>query len=201
MTKKESTSTHFKGEELRGLFVLGLLAVLASIKVQSNEIMVTVGQLTFNIIPFLDITIILWSFYAFFMVLGLSGDILGETTSKMFIETSKMFLQFNFIALAFLSLVLGYAAYPTRLPYALGLLSIFVFYAIAKKLNEFSKKKPRKLNLKKILKANLLPLLGIVMLFCFVMILFGTYEIFVVPSFILGCVAITLYIAISEKTE
>jgi len=42
----------FRKEEIRGLFVLGLLAVLSSIRVQNDEMMVSIGQISFNIIPF-----------------------------------------------------------------------------------------------------------------------------------------------------
>lgn len=82
------------------------------------------------------------------MVFGLSEDIIGETASKIFREAAKSFIYFNFIVLAFLSLMLGYFAYPTRLPWALGLLSILILYAICAKLREI-RRKSVKIDIKK----------------------------------------------------
>lgn len=154
MSKKKSSNTNFRKEEIRGLFVLGLLAVLASVRVQNEEMMVSIGQISINIIPLLDIIIILWSFYAFFMVFGLSEDMIGKIASNVFREAAKVFLYFNFLALAFLSLLLGYFAFPTRLPWALGLLSILILYALVVKLREIRRKKITKSNIKKKLKSS-----------------------------------------------
>lgn len=200
MSKKKSSKDGFRKEEIRGLFVLGLLAVLSSIRVQNDEMMVSIGQISFNIIPFLDITIILWSFYAFFMVFGLSEDIIGKTASNVFREAAKMFLYFNFLVLVSLSLLLGYIAYPTRLPWALGLLSILILYAICVKLREI-RRKSVKINIKKIVESNLSGILGITILICFVMIMFGVHEELVIPFFVIGCVAILGWLAMQGKKK
>lgn len=198
MNQNNSTESELKKEEIRGLFVLGLLAVLASIRVQSEKMMVTVGQLTFDMMPLLNITIILWSFYAMFMVFGLSEDMLGKSASNMFRETAKAFLYFNFLALGFLSLMLGLLAFPSRLPWALGLMSLLVLYAVFEKLREITKlrksDKPLKLGFKNWVKSNLRPLSTVLILFCFVMIMFGSDERHVIPFFVIGCVGIAIFI-------
>lgn len=199
MSKKKSSNAGFRKEEIRGLFVLGLLAVLSSIRVQNETMMVSIGQISINIIPFLDITIILWSFYAFFMVFGLSEDMIGRTASNVFREAAKAFLYFNFLILAFLSLLLGYFGYPTRLPWALGLLSILILYALVVKLREIRRRKSIKFNLKEIIKSNLSPLLSIVTILCFAMIMFSAYEQYVIPFFVIGCVTIVIWLFVSEK--
>ena len=51
-------------EELRGLFILGLLAVLITTKFQNEKLMVTIGQFSTDLIPLINITITLWLFYA-----------------------------------------------------------------------------------------------------------------------------------------
>jgi len=102
---KKKSSDDTRKEEIRGLFVLGLLAVLSSIRIQNNEMIVGIGQASFNIIPWIDITIVLWSFYAFFMVLGLSEDLIGKSISSSFREVSKTFLGLNYVLLVFLSLL------------------------------------------------------------------------------------------------
>lgn len=200
MPKKKPLRRDFRNEEIRGLFVLGLLAVLSSLRVQSDALMVSIGQLSFNIIPIMDITIILWSFYAFFMVFGLSEDVIGKTASNVFREAAKSFLYFNFIVLVSLSLLLGYIAYPTRLPWALGLLAILILYPIYAKLREI-RRKSVKINIKKIVESNLSGILGITILICFVMIMFGVYEELVIPFFVIGCVAILGWLAMQGKKK
>lgn len=197
---KKSEIEYHGREEIRGLFVLGLLAVLSSIRVQHEEIWVTIGQASFNIIPWLDITITLWSLYAFFMVVGLSGDIIGETTSEISRELSKVFLQFNFVILGLLSSMLAYLAFPTRLPWALVLLSILILYVVIKRLKR-PQRKSLKLDFKKMVKSNLLRFLGIAVLFCLVIIVFSSEEQYVFPAFLAGSVITAIYIAIREKTR
>ena len=53
-------------EEIRGLFVLGLLAVLASIRIQQPVLNIVLNDRSYNVSPFLDITIFFGSAYAFF---------------------------------------------------------------------------------------------------------------------------------------
>jgi len=65
------SKTELKREELRGLFVLGLLAILIVIRFQNEKLMVTMGESSFDFIPLITITIVWWSMYALFMVLGL----------------------------------------------------------------------------------------------------------------------------------
>jgi hypothetical protein len=76
-------SRETKKEEIRGIFVLGLLAVLASVRVQYSTMMVNIGRSSFEAIVFLDFTIVLWSFYALFMVFGLSEDMIGKTVARV----------------------------------------------------------------------------------------------------------------------
>ena len=52
------SDTTYKREELRGIFALGLLAVLVVIRFQNEKLMVTIGQSSFDFIPVINITII-----------------------------------------------------------------------------------------------------------------------------------------------
>ena len=160
----------------------------------------TIGQISFDLVSSLDIIIVLWSFYAFFMVLALSKDFLGEIASNIFREISTAFLQFNFIALAALSLALAYYAFPTRLPWALGLLLLLFGYGAIKKLRKLHARSA-KFNFKKMIQSNLLSFSTMVLFFCIVLILFGSDERFLLPSFIIGCIAIAIYIARKEKLK
>ena len=202
MPRKKSSKN--RTEEIRGLFVLGLLAVLSSIRVQQSEMMVDIGQISLNIIPLLDMTIALWSLYAFFMVLGLSEDVVGETISNSSRETAKAFLVLNFILLMSLSFLVFYWGFPTRLPLALGLIFIFLFYRAIKKLRK-RRKSMLKLNLKKIVKSKAPSFMLLVLWMIFVAnvmgIIFVPEEQLVVSYFASGLVAIIIYIVIKEKVK
>jgi hypothetical protein len=200
-----SSDIDLKKEEIRGLFVLGLLAVLASIRAQSDKIMVTFGELSFDMIPLLNITIVLWSFYAMFMVFGLSEDMLGKSASRVFRDTAKTFLTFNFLVLSFLALILGFLAYPSRLPWALALIILLLLYAMFEKAREITKhKKPSsllKLDLKKWAKSNLRPLSTLLILISFTMIMFGSDAGYVIPFFVIGCIGIAIFIMATRQQE
>lgn len=111
MDKSEIVS---RKDEIRALFIFGLLAVFASIRVQYSELQVTLGYGTVNLVPIIDDILMLWSLYAFFMVIGLSGDIVGKTVANMFRDISRFFLQWSYIILAVLMIPIGLIAYGER---------------------------------------------------------------------------------------
>jgi len=116
-------------EEIRALFIFGLLAVLASFRVSSaSSLEVVFPYGPYNLLPIFDEIIVLWSLYAFFMVLGLSKDSIGITAATVFRRSSKLFLQLSFIFLAIILLPVGFVAYGFR--FGLMLLLIVVVLAI-----------------------------------------------------------------------
>jgi hypothetical protein len=189
-----------KKEEIRGLFVLGLLAVLTSVRVQYSKMNVTIGQSSFDVIVFFDLTIIFWSFYAFFMVFGLSEDMLGKSIAEVCRSAATAFLQFNFVALSLLGLIIAYYAYPTRLPYVLILLGLFALLALFRKLR-MREKKPIKIELRKLLKSSLYPLLIMVLFFSLLLIMLSTSEQVVIPCFVIGLIAIVCLFIVKEKIK
>lgn len=202
MTDRETPSSYFRREELRGLFVLGLLAVVASIRIQNNEIVLIVEQKSYNVAPYLDIMLFLWSFYAFFMVLGLSEDIIGKKSSIMFREVSTWYLYISFIILAFLSLVLYLSWYPTRAPWVLGFLPVLFVYWLVRKIVKISSQP--KLNYKglwKRLRSNLYQLLLAVFIVCLLLVMYGTSESFIIPSFIIGSASLIGFLIAREKMK
>ncbi len=189
-----------KNEEIRGLFVLGLLAVLTSVRVQYSKMEVVIGQSTFDVVVFFDLTILFWSFYAFFMVFGLSEDMLGKGVANACRDIATAFLQFNFLALLTLGLLFGYFAYPTRLPYALAMLGLFALLASVRKLRKRAKK-PIKIEFKKLLKASASPLLILVLFVSLMFIMLNINEQVVIPSFVVGCAAIVIWFIIKGKIK
>jgi hypothetical protein len=161
---------------------------------------VTIGQSSFDVIVFFDLTIIFWSFYAFFMVFGLSEDMLGKSIAEVCRSAATAFLQFNFMALSLLGLIIAYYAYPTRLPYVLVLLGLFALLALFRKLR-MHKKKPIKTELRKLLKSSLYPLLIIILFFSLMFIILSTSEQVVIPSFVVGLIAIISLFIVKEKIK
>jgi hypothetical protein len=95
-------------EELRGLFVLGLIAVIATVRsVVGASYSISIGAISFNIVPILNLIIVTWSIYAFLVVLGLS-------VSHIFLSYARIFLVLGLIVtimISALAAVLGYAPY------------------------------------------------------------------------------------------
>jgi len=202
MSEKESSSSYFRREEIRGLFVLGLLAVIASVRIQNDEVMVIIGENSYDVVIFLHVMRFLWSFYAFFMVLGLSEDIIGKKASSTFRETSTNYLYFSFLFLAFLSILLVYSAYPTRTPWALGFLPVLIAYFVIKRLRKI--RRPLKFSVGHFatrVKSNLYQLFLSAFLVCFLMVMFGKYEEYVIPSFIIGSVMLISFLIAREKIK
>lgn len=110
-----------RSEEVRAIFIFGLLAVFAYVKTQYKTLTLTYSYGSFNLIPLINILIILWSMYAFFMVLGLSEDTIGKIAYS-FKQGSKMFLQFSFMLLGVFAVLFGFIVYGLRLLYGLAII-------------------------------------------------------------------------------
>lgn len=192
-------------EEIRGLFVLGLLAVFASIRVQYSSFMVQFGQLPLDIIPILNIIIIFWSLYAFFMVLGLSEDVIGKTAASAFRQNSKSFLLYNFVLLAVLLGFFGIIGFPKAV-YLLALVFVLAsYYIIAKLFEKREKTKKNKARKKKLTKKESLERLqgfsAIAILICSTVVFYVENEIVAYSVFVVGLVAIFLFAYFQEKKK
>jgi hypothetical protein len=113
--QREETERVTRRDEIRALFIFGLLAVLASIRVQYSILNVSFAYGSLNLVPIIDDIIVLWSFYAFFMITGLSRDVVGKTVARVCRGVSTVFLQWSFIILGFLLFPAGLLAYGARM--------------------------------------------------------------------------------------
>jgi hypothetical protein len=213
LAEKSPSHSYLGREEIRGLFALGLLAVVASIRIQNSEITMMVDETSYDVTVFLDVVLVLWSFYAFFMVLGLSQDIIGDRASKMFQSVSTQYLYFSFVILGFLGIALFYFMYPTRAPWAFVFLIASLGYWLIKRVYLWKKKlpkgwKPTKSdfvsllkNLGKKLKANSYQFLFSGFLVCFLLVIYGTREEFVIPSSIIGSIFLIGFLIAKDKKD
>jgi hypothetical protein len=197
-------------EEIRGLFVFGLLAVLASFRIQNSSTNTLMVQFTYgslNIIPILDNIITLWSLYAFFVVLGLSRDVIGRTMADSFRKIAKIFLQINFLALGLVSIPIGFAVSGERFIYLLLLIALTVIVGLEFQLLFKTRLSPRR-KLKSIFTTRNMPFL-LALLF-----LFSTYEAIYYPEtwfaslqvslvfFVVSAVTITIILLLeARKTD
>jgi hypothetical protein len=115
LSEKKALKDKLRIEEIRGTLILGLLAILISIRFKYEDFPVNIGQFSFNLINFIDVTIGLWFFYAYFMILGVSEDILGKKCSEQFLNLSRffLFLYFGLLGIILSIIVLNIlASYP-----------------------------------------------------------------------------------------
>jgi len=208
---EKPTSIHLGREEIRGLFTLGLLAVVASIRIQyqDREMTVPINGTNYVVTPFFDWMIFLWSFYAFFMVMGISDDIIGEKTSSIFRRMSRYYLYFSFLTLGLMAVVFYHSIYPLR---AIGLfvfaLALFAYWS-AKQIYLLKKKMCEKgLSVKSLLqksvnylKSEWYQFLASVFFVCLMLVVLGTHDEFIVPSSIIGSVFLILFLLMRERRK
>jgi hypothetical protein len=186
-------------EELRGLFVLGLLAVFAAVRVQYSSFEVQLGHLSLDIIPIINMIIILWSLYAFFMVLGLSEDVIGKTIADAFRDASRTFLLYNFLLLALIMPIFGIVGFPHFI-YLFGFMGIFIVYWVVVKLRERrGLKKPKKKRAAKGSIERRQSYSIIALLICSTIIMYVQNEIVAFSVFIVGVVAVFVYLYFQEQ--
>lgn len=200
MSERYYTNIDFRREELRGLFALGLLAIVATIRIQNPQIIWVIDETTHDVTGFFDVTLVLWSFYAFFMVLGLSKDIIGVKASKTFLSLSTQYLYFSYVLLGLLAGGLFYSIYPTRAPWVFLFLFLALMYFIIKRIFLWARKLPRKwkpikqsfvYNAKQFLrqiKKTAYQFLYSGFIVCFMLVIWGVYEEYVFPAAIIGSI-------------
>lgn len=210
--KSEKPSGIYLGrEEIRGIFALGLLAVITAVRIQyialNRDITILIEGTPQNITPFFDAMILLWSLYAFFMVLGVSDDIIGEKASSGLRRTSRYYLYLSFLILGLFAVVFYYSLYPLQ---AIGLsvfaIALFI-YLFAKQIYLLTKKIGEKeLSLKSIslrvinyLKSEWYQFLGSVAFVCLMFVLFGTHDEFIIPSSIIGSIFLVLFLIMRQR--
>ena len=98
-------------------------------------------------IPVIDIVIILWSLYAFFMVLGLSKDTIGKS-AIIFRDASKVFLQYSFMILGVFMVLFGFLIYGFRLIFVLFIVVTTLIIGLYVHLSKRTKRSHERLSLK-----------------------------------------------------
>ncbi len=201
-------------EEIRGLFTLGLLAVVVAVRIQYTDgIILYYDGAPYSVTHFFDWMIVLWSFYAFFMILGTSDDLIGKSGSKLFKKYSIYYLHISFIILGIMAVSFYYSINPLQ---TTGL-SIFVLvilsYWLIKKV--YLKVKPihkRGLlnkseffklfkNGTKNLKSESYQVLASIAGFCLMLIVAGITDDFIIPLSIIGSISLVAFFIVKDRRK
>ena len=198
-------------ENIRGLFTLGLLAIVATVRAQFQSTAITwaVNGKSYDVTIFFDVMIILWAFYAFFMVLGLSDDIIGEKAAKLLRRNSRFYLYFSYFLLGYLAIMFYYSIYPLQAIglalFAASLLTYWLFkglWAVHKKISKQTKPRlPFRKRLIVYLKSEWYQFLGSIALTCLMLVVGGTHNELVIPSSIIGSFFMFAFLVMRDKRK
>lgn len=193
-----------KNEQIRAIFVLGLLAVLASIRTQNGTLMATIGkQSPFDLMGIIDAMIILMSFYALFMIFGYSKDMMGESIANSFKHMARAFLVMNFALLVGIGVILGIAYYQNRLLWFFGVIAVPLAYSIYLEVKKWRIKATKTIHSKEGRKS--IGFLALSLGLGFSMLEIGYYspEQFIPIFFVIAvvCIIILLYFSSKLKVE
>ena len=208
---EKPTRIYLGREEIRGIFALGLLAVVTTVRIQyialNRDITILIDGKPQNITPFFDAMIVLWSLYAFFMVLGISDDIIGEKACRGLRRISRYYLYISFLILGLFAIVFYYALYPLQ---AIGLsvfaIALFIYwfarqiYLLTKKIGEKGLSfKSLSGRIIRYLKSEWYQFIGSVAIVCLVLVVAGTHDEFIIPSSIVGSISLVLFLILRER--
>ena len=104
MNEQEGELTDTKREELRGLFTLGLMAILITLRVTQNEIIFYIFGQQYNMIGVIDVTLMFWGLYVLLMILWLSNDWLPKNLCDIAYQSGIAMLALSF-ALFYITLI------------------------------------------------------------------------------------------------
>lgn len=125
-------------EELRGLFTLGLMAVLITLRVTQTKILLNLFGYSYDITGIIDLTLIFWGIYAFLMITWLSSDWLPERLCVVSysVGTSMLFISFLLFYIAGIAI---FSTFPKPLDSVAYLLLLPFLYLSIKAIAEVMK--------------------------------------------------------------
>jgi hypothetical protein len=92
----QQPAINLKREEIRGMFVLGVLAILLALVSQPS--LGLLGKLPLEVVAILYVVMLYWGLYVFFMAIGLSSDILTVGLAQWAAWIAHSLFQFSVIA-------------------------------------------------------------------------------------------------------
>ena len=102
------SAKEIRREEIRGLFTLGLMAVLVTLRLKLDpEYAVQFMEFKdIKVCPIIDIILVTWGLYAFFMVFGYSNDLFSSKTCNTFKEIGQGCMLLSIAFLCFIGILI-----------------------------------------------------------------------------------------------
>lgn len=92
----ETENKRMRREEIRGIFTLGLMAILITLRVSQHEITLEIMGQVYIFTEIIDVTLICWGIYAFAMMIWLSPEIFPKNVCKFSYVMGILFLFLSF---------------------------------------------------------------------------------------------------------
>jgi len=127
-------------EELRGLFIFGVLASLLAGREYYTAVKIPFGTVEIDAVFFADLILLLWGTYAFFMALSISDDVLPNflrPLSKIFATVASVFLMMGIIIITYLGVLFFLIGNLTKLHIPIIPLIPYLFFETYKNRNLF----------------------------------------------------------------
>jgi len=128
-------------EELRGLFVLGVLASLLAGRENYKSVKIPFGTIEVDAIIFANLILLLWGMYAFFMALSISDDVLPDfirPISEIFSSIALVFFMIGILFITYLGVFFFVIGNLTKLHIPLIPIIPLLLYETYKKRNYFN---------------------------------------------------------------
>jgi hypothetical protein len=93
----ETENKRMRREEIRGIFTLGLMAILITLRVSQHEITLEIMGQVYIFTEIIDVTLICWGIYAFAMMIWLSPEIFPKNVCDFSYMMGILFLLLSFI--------------------------------------------------------------------------------------------------------
>ena len=117
-------------EELRGLFVLGVIATLISARPYYESVEIPFGFIPVEVTLFADFILILWGLYTFFMAVSYSGDFLPGYLCDIYNRIGRVLFILGAFFTSYLSIILFIFGFINKLWVIIYPLAPFVIYKI-----------------------------------------------------------------------
>lgn len=110
-------------EQNRGLFAIGLLAVLISFKIQGQPVIF----MEVDLMPFINMNIFFWIVYGFCMIISFTDDLLPIEITSFFYGIGTIFLHFSNALFILLAIFFSFLLHPERSDYSLSLILLQIY--------------------------------------------------------------------------
>lgn len=122
MLEKEE---EWRREELRGLFTLGLMAILVTLRIGQHEIVFPIMGQNYIFTGVIDFTLACWGVYAFLMIVSFSTDFFSERVCRVSYAIGLSFLVVTLLIYYLVVMVIAFT-----LPYHWNLLGYLLYIPI-----------------------------------------------------------------------